>query len=45
MNKLSISELKEIAVKIRIDIIRSIYNAGSSYTGGSLGLADVFTAL
>jgi len=38
-------ELKNIAKKIRIDVIRSIYEAGSGHTGGSLGLADVFTAL
>ena len=37
--------LKEIANKIRIDIINSLAEAGSGHTGGSLGLADVFTAL
>lgn len=40
-----ISKLRKIASEIRTDIIRSIAEAGSGHTGGSLGLADVFTAL
>jgi len=39
------SKLIEISKNIRIDIVRSIAAAGSGHTGGSLGLADVFTAL
>lgn len=38
-------ELKEIAQKIRIDIIRAIHAAGSGHPGGSLSAADIVTAL
>jgi len=41
----SISELSNIAKKIRIDILKSIYNAGSGHTGGSLSSVEIFTAL
>jgi len=45
-NKISnIEELKKIAKNIRVDIVKSIAEAGSGHTGGSLGLTDVFTAL
>lgn len=37
--------LREHALAIRCDIIRSLAAAGSGHTGGSLGLADVFTVL
>ncbi|MFC2107237.1 transketolase [Bacteroidota bacterium] len=37
--------LKDIAFKIRQDVIKSIAEAGSGHLGGSLGLADIFTAL
>ena len=37
--------LKSIARDIRVSVIKSIAEAGSGHTGGSLGLADVFTAL
>ncbi|MBI4647698.1 MAG: transketolase [Bacteroidia bacterium] len=40
-----IEKLKEIARNIRVDVIRSLASAGSGHTGGSLGLADVFTVL
>lgn len=40
-----ICKLHKIANNIRIDVLRSICEAGSGHTGGSLGLADVFTAL
>lgn len=40
-----IPALKDISKDIRKDIIRMIANAGSGHTGGSLGLADVFTVL
>ncbi len=40
-----IKRLKAIASKIRVDIVRSLNAAGSGHLGGSLGLADVFTAL
>jgi transketolase len=42
---LDISLLKQIARSIRVDIIRSLSEAGSGHLGGSLGLADVFTVL
>lgn len=41
----SIPYLQSIAQRIRCDIVRSIAAAGSGHTGGSLGLADVFTVL
>ncbi len=40
-----ILELKTISNKIRKDILYSICEAGSGHTGGSLGLADIFTCL
>lgn len=44
-NTHSIEELYKIALEIRKDIIKSLAAAGSGHLGGSLGLADVFTAL
>jgi len=38
-------KLKSIAKNIRKDVLTSITEAGSGHTGGSLGLADVFTVL
>jgi len=43
--KKKISELKKLAKTIRIDIVRSLAEAGSGHSAGSLGMADVFTAL
>lgn len=40
-----IKELQDIARQIRQDIISMIYEAGSGHPGGSLGMADIFTAL
>jgi len=40
-----IEKLKEISFNIRKDILLSIAEACSGHTGGSLGLADVFTCL
>ncbi|MDO8638698.1 MAG: transketolase [Candidatus Daviesbacteria bacterium] len=40
-----IFELKKISNQIRQDIISMIYQAGSGHPGGSLGMADIFTAL
>ena len=37
--------LQTIAKEIRKDIIRSLAEAGSGHTGGSLDLADIFTVL
>jgi len=41
----NIERLNQIAKDIRVDVVKSISEAGSGHTGGSLGLADVFTAL
>lgn len=40
-----ISLLQEIALGVRRDVVESLAAAGSGHLGGSLGLADVFTAL
>ncbi|MDZ7740986.1 MAG: transketolase [Bacteroidota bacterium] len=40
-----IESLKKTASAIRKDILRSLAAAGSGHTGGSLGLADIFTCL
>jgi transketolase len=42
---LSVPQLQIKALEIRKDIIRSLAEAGSGHTGGSLGMADIFTAL
>ncbi len=36
---------EKIAAKIRIDVIKAIYHAGSGHPGGSLSAADIITAL
>ena len=41
----TVEELKEIAAQVRRDIIRMVYNAKSGHPGGSLGCADLVTAL
>jgi transketolase len=38
-------ELKKIASQIRRDIVRMVHDAASGHPGGSLGCADLFTAL
>lgn len=38
-------QLQVIANQVRRDILRQVYNAQSGHPGGSLGLADYFTAL
>lgn len=45
MNKLSITQLEQIATDIREDIIEMLVTAGSGHSAGPLGLADIFTAL
>lgn len=45
MEKYSISDLQKIANSIRQDIIRMLKTAESGHAGGSLGMADIFTAL
>jgi transketolase len=39
------TELKEIARRMRIEVIRMLTPAGSGHPGGSLGMADIFTCL
>lgn len=41
----SLAQLKEKANLIRQDIIKMLLTAGSGHSAGSLGLADIFTAL
>ncbi len=41
----SLEDLREMARQVRRDIIRMLAMANSGHTGGSLGMADVFTAL
>jgi transketolase len=45
MTKLSPSELREIAKKVRLDIIEMIYKAGSGHPGGSLSATEILVAL
>lgn len=45
MQKLSLNDLELIADDIRQDIIRMLEAAGSGHSAGSLGQADIFTAL
>ncbi len=40
-----ITELKLVANTIRVDIVKMLSEAGSGHPAGSLGLADIFTAL
>ena len=37
--------LQERALSIRTSVVRMIHGAGSGHVGGSLGMADIFTAL
>lgn len=43
--ELSIPELKEKAIQIRLDIIDMIHTASAGHPGGSLSAADIVTAL
>jgi transketolase len=43
--EVDIIKLKRIAREIRCSVVRSLASAGSGHTGGSLGLADVFSVL
>ena len=45
MKREKIEYYEEIARRIRIDIIKAVYNAGSGHPGGSLSAADLITAL
>jgi transketolase len=37
--------LKTKAKEIRLEVIKMLNEAGSGHTAGSLGMADIFTAL
>ena len=41
---MSASELKGIAHDLRVDIVKSIAEAGSGHPGGSLSCADILSA-
>lgn len=45
MTKLSPSELREIAKKVRLDTIEMIYKAGSGHPGGSLSATEILVSL
>lgn len=45
MKKLNIEQLKKVANTLRIDVIKMLAKAGSGHSAGSLGMADIFTAL
>lgn len=45
MEEHSIEDLKKIASQVRRDIIRMTHSAASGHPGGSLGCAELFTAL
>ena len=40
-----VTELQEIAKRVRIGIIEGVYNAKSGHPGGSLSIADILTVL
>jgi transketolase len=41
----TIEELKDMARQVRRDVVRMLAKSNSGHTGGSLGMADIFTAL
>jgi len=45
MNEKNVFELEQIASQVRRDIIRMVHKAKSGHPGGSLGCADIMTAL
>lgn len=45
MKEYSLEELEQIACSIRCDVISMLEKAGSGHSAGSMGLADIFTAL
>ena len=44
-HKLDTSQLENIAVKIRKDIIEMLTEAGSGHLAGAMGMADIFVTL
>lgn len=45
MERENLGYYEELARKVRVDIIKAVYNAGSGHPGGSLSCADILTAL
>ena len=45
MKSLTFNQMEKMANTIRQDIIKMLIKAGSGHSAGSLGMADVFTAL
>jgi transketolase len=45
MSQVTVTDLQKIATNIRINVIKMLTAAGSGHSAGSLGMADVFTAL
>ena len=45
MEQTRISELSEIARKVRLGIVEAVYSAASGHPGGSLSSADILTYL
>jgi len=45
VKKISFQDLQNIAVEVRRDVIKMIETAGSGHAAGSLGIAEIFTAL
>jgi len=45
LKPLTIKQMYKMANTIRQDIIKMLVKAGSGHSAGSLGMADVFTAL
>lgn len=45
IHDVTVQQLQDRATEIREDIIKMLVNAGSGHSAGSLGMADVFTAL
>lgn len=40
-----VENLKAVAARVRCDVIKAVYNAGSGHPGGSLSATDIITAL
>lgn len=45
MERKELAYYEEIARRVRVDIIKATFNAGSGHPGGSLSCADILTAL
>lgn len=42
---MDVKYLEEAAARVRVDVIKAVYHAGSGHPGGSLSAADIVTAL